>query len=114
MTQILNLKDIDWENPTRGYYLTEVKEKILWEDKNTGATLVLLRLPEGIADKPHSHSEANQIAIGLSGEIEAAPGGAVVPLQADMVFFTPKGEKHGGGRFTKESILLHFWDGPTK
>jgi quercetin dioxygenase-like cupin family protein len=110
----LIFKDIEWEDPPRGYYLTKVKQKVLWEDKNTGATLALVKFPEGVADRTHSHPEANQTAIGLSGEIEMPPDKVTAPLRADMAIMIPKGEKHGATRFTKEGIVLFFWDGSPK
>ena len=59
MWQFLNFKDIEWEDSQRGYYLTQVKQKVLWEDRKTGATLVLVKFPPGVADKIHSHPEAD-------------------------------------------------------
>jgi 2,4'-dihydroxyacetophenone dioxygenase len=110
----LNFKDIVWESAPRGYYLTDVKQKTLWEDEKTGATLALLKFPPGVADKIHTHPEANQIAIGLSGEVEMPPNGVVAPLQPNMALIMDKGGKHGATRFIKESIVLFFWDGPPK
>ena len=46
-------KSLAWEEPLRGYYLTDVKQKVLWEDLETGAATVLLRFPPGVADKIH-------------------------------------------------------------
>jgi len=114
MWQFLNFKDIEWEDSPRGYYLTEVKQKVLWEDKKTGATLTLVKFPPGVADKIHSHPEADQITIGLSGELEMPPKGVITPLVPNMAMTMPKGGKHGATRFTKESIILFFWDGPPK
>jgi quercetin dioxygenase-like cupin family protein len=110
----LNFNDIEWEDTPRGYYLSDVKQKVLWKDENTGATLVLVKFPEGIADKIHSHPEANQITIGLSGEIEMPPNDVLTKVEPNMVITMPKGGKHGATRFTKESIVLFFWDGPPK
>ena len=42
---LTDAKILPWEEPPRGYYLTAVKQKVLWEDKETGATTVLLRFP---------------------------------------------------------------------
>ena len=33
MNKIFNSKKSDWENPLRGCYLTDVKEKVVWEDE---------------------------------------------------------------------------------
>jgi len=112
MFKFLNLKDIDWKEPPRGSYLTAVKQHTLWEDERTGATLALVKFPVGVADKIHSHQEANQIVIGLSGEIMMPKG--VMPLSPNMIITTWKGTKHGATNVTKESISLFFWDGPPK
>jgi len=101
----LVFKDIEWEDSPRGYYLTEVKQKVLWEDKNTGGTLALVKFPEGVADKIHSHPGANQMTIGLSGEVEMPSNGIIAPIQPDRAMIISKGEKHGATRFTKESIV---------
>ena len=110
--KFLNFKDIEWKDPPRGYYLTDVKQHTLWEDKKTGATLALVKFPKGVADKIHSHPEATQIVIGLSGEVLMPDG--PMPLLSNMVITASKGVKHGASNFTKESIFLFFWDGPPK
>jgi mannose-6-phosphate isomerase-like protein (cupin superfamily) len=112
MFKFLNFKDIKWEDAPRGYYLTHVQQSTLWEDNKTGATLALMKFPKGVADKIHSHPEANQITIGLTGEVEMPNG--IMPLSSNMVVTASKGGKHGATNFTKESILLFFWDGPPK
>ena len=63
MFQFLNFNEIEWEDTPRGYYLTDVKQKVLWEDPKTGATLALVKFPKGVADKIHSHPEANARAL---------------------------------------------------
>lgn len=110
--KFLNFKDIEWKDAPRGYYLTKVMQHTLWEDKKTGATLALVKFPQGIADKIHCHPEANQINIGLTGECLMPSG--VLPLSPNMVISAEKGAKHGATNFTKESIVLFFWDGPPK
>jgi hypothetical protein len=112
MFKFLSFKDIEWKDAPRVYYLTNVKQHTLWEDKNTGATLALIKFPKGVADKMHSHPEATQITIGLSGEAELPSG--IMPMVPNMVATARKGGKHGATNFTKESILLFFWDGPPK
>ena len=112
MFKFLNFKDIEWKDAPRGYYLTNVKQHTLWEDKKTGATLALVKFPKGVADKMHSHPEATQVTIGLSGEVEMPQG--IMPLIPNMLMTADKGGKHGATNFTKESIVLFFWDGPPK
>ena len=116
MFEFLNFNDIDWEDTPRGYYLSDVKQKVLWEDPNTGATLALVKFPKGVADKIHSHPEATQITIGLSGERARKMSPDAEPMKAEptTVVTAEKGGKHGATDFTEESIVLFFWDGSPK
>jgi hypothetical protein len=100
--------ELEWEDPPRGYYLTDVKQKVLWKNEETGATWVLLKFPPGIADKLHTHPDANQFVYLLSGEIGGRElGGKIASVQL-------KGNQHGQANFTKESLALFFWDGSPK
>jgi len=110
--KVVNSKELKWEDPPRGYYLTDVKQKVLWEDEDTGATMALIKFPEGISDKIHSHPEANQYCLGLSGEAMLTAG-KVTSLEGVFVYFR-KGEKHGATNWTKEGIVLFYWDGPPR
>ena len=114
MFEFLRFEDIEWEDPPRGYYLSDVKQKVLWEDKKTGATLALVKFPVGVADKIHSHPEATQITIGLSGEMLMPPENKPMKIEPNMVVTASKGGKHGASQVTKESIVLFFWDGSPK
>ena len=105
----VNSKEKEWENPPRGYYLTDVKQKVLWVDEETGATMALVKFPVGVADEVHRHSEANQLVYGLTGEVEM-PDGDRMSLEG-VFTYTPKGENRGATKFTKKSILLFYWDG---
>ncbi|MBD3205519.1 hypothetical protein GF319_04125 [Candidatus Bathyarchaeota archaeon] len=111
MFEFLNFDEIDWEDAPRGYYLTDVKQKVLWKDHNTGATLALIKFPIGVADKIHSHPNAKQITIGLSGELLMPPDNKPMKVLPNMVVTAPKDGKHGATNFTEESIILFFWDG---
>ena len=106
----MDSKEKDWEDPPRGYYITEVKQKVLWVDEETGATMALVKFPVGVADEIHSHPEANQLMYGLTGEVEL-PDSNRMPVEG-IFTYTPKGEKHGASKVTKESIVLFYWDGP--
>ena len=97
----ISFEDIEWGPPTRGYYLTDVKQKTLWVNEETGATWALMKFPPGVVDKMHTHPKANQLVHPLTG----VNGGK-------MVGITKKGEPHGGGEVTEETILLFYWDGP--
>ena len=114
MFQFLNFDEIEWEDTPRGYYLTDVKQKVLWEDPKTGATLALVKFPKGVADKIHSHPEATQITIGLTGGLLMPPDNVPTKLEPNAVITAPKGGKHGATEFTRESIVMFFWDGPPK
>ena len=108
--RMVDAKTIAWEDPPRGYYLTAVKQKVLWKDEKTGAMMALVKFPVGVADKIHTHPEANQFTYILSGEIEREDG-SQVPGEGIFAHI-PKGEKHGRTKITKESIMLFYWDGP--
>ena len=108
--KLVDAKTLEWEEPPRGYYLTDVKQKVLWEDEKTGAMVVLLKFPPGVADKVHSHPEANQFVFGLSGEIEIGDG-SKAPVEGIFAHF-PKGENHGATTCTEETTYLFYWDGP--
>jgi quercetin dioxygenase-like cupin family protein len=107
---MIDSNKLDWEDPPRGYYLTEVKQKVLWEDKKTGATVALVKFPVGVPDEVHSHPEANQFVYTIDGEVEDKKGN-IKPL-GGIFTYVPKGKNHGGTKCTKEILLLFFWDGP--
>lgn len=88
---MVDTKDIEWEDPPRGYYLTDVKQKVLWRDEETGAMMALLKFPVGIADEIHSHPEANQLIYCIEGEIET-PDGVKIPM-GGVFTHTPKGRE---------------------
>ena len=116
MQEALNMEmaisnELDWATAHRDHYLTDVKEKVLWEDRKSGAKAVLLKFPVGIADKRHYH-EANQIIYGLSGEFETGNGDKV-PIDGVFGYF-PKGEVHGETKITKEATFIFYWDGPAE
>jgi 2,4'-dihydroxyacetophenone dioxygenase len=110
--KVVNTRDMEWEDPPRGYYLTDVKQKVLWEDEKTGATMALIKFPVGVSDKIHSHPEANQLCLALSGAAELTEGEAI-PLKDVFVHF-PRGERHGATNWTEEGIVLFYWDGPPR
>ena len=96
----IKFEDLEWEDPPRGYYLSDVKQKTLWVDEETGATLALMKFPPGQVDRIHTHPEANQIVHPLTG-----------PHAGKTVGITVKGEPHGGAEVKEETILLFYWDG---
>ena len=97
----IKFEDIEWKDPPRGYYLSDVKQKTLWVNEETGATWALIKFPPGLADKIHTHPKANQLTLPLTG-----------PNAGKRVGITMKGEPHGGGEPMEETIGLFYWDGP--
>jgi quercetin dioxygenase-like cupin family protein len=89
---------MEWTDPPRNYYLSDVKEKVLHHNPETGFKIALVKAPVGIMDKMHKHSEANQFTLVLTGDKKWTFG------------FTPKGEVHGGSEL-KEVVGLFIWDG---
>lgn len=108
--KLVNAEHLEWEDPPRGYYLTDVKQKVLWENKETGAMMALVKFPAGVADKIHSHPHANQFIYGLQGAIENDAG--VVSSIEGIFAYAEKDEAHGATRIAEETILLFYWDGP--
>ena len=104
---------MDWENTPRGYYLTDVKQKTIYVDPETGATIALVKYPRGVADYRHKHPEANQFFFPLSGQVEGGDGG-LMDLDGSVISIQYKGEEHGRTNFTKESIVLVYWDDSPK
>lgn len=94
--------EMGWKDTPRGYYLSDVKEKVLHQDPETGAKIALLKAPVGILDRLHRHPEANQYVLMLTGDRKWAFN------------ITPKGEVHGRADVKEETIALFIWDGPPK
>jgi hypothetical protein len=105
------LDEIPWEDGPRDVYVTDVKQKVLWTNDDTGATLILLKSPADPrpAGHRHLHPDANQWSFGFAGEaIEAG-----VPWTFyGSTGYIPKGTPHGPAITTKDTLCLVFWDGP--
>jgi hypothetical protein len=112
----INGKEVEWKDPPKGYYITDVKQHVIWKDETTEAMMVLLKVPKGsVHELPHKHPHASQWAFGLSGEMQE-PDGTRISVAEHGHFFghTPKGEVHGGDPRTKyltDIIGLLYWDG---
>jgi quercetin dioxygenase-like cupin family protein len=91
--------EMEWKETPRGYYLSDVKEKVLFQNPETGMKIALVKAPVGQMDKLHSHPEANQYALMLTGDRKWS------------LNITPKGEVHGGASLEEEAIALFIWDG---
>ena len=102
MLKIVDPGKLEWSDPPRGYYLSEVKEKVLWRDEETGAKIAMVKAPVGVMDRRHTHPEANQFAMRLTGEMKWVSS------------HIPMGEEHGRSMVEEETIAIFFWDGPPK
>jgi hypothetical protein len=101
---------IPWTEPPPGFYLTHVKEKILWQNEHTGAMMILTKTPVGIESPVHYHPDANQWNIGYHGAIETT-NGTRQNLES-TISFVPKGELHGTGKVVEKTLSLLYFDGP--
>jgi hypothetical protein len=54
-----DINDLEWRDVPEGTALVPVKEKILRQDTETGAMVVLQRVPIGLAETPHYHPEGS-------------------------------------------------------
>jgi hypothetical protein len=68
---------VEWTDTPKDFYLTPVKEKILWQNPETGAMITVTKFPVGLSDAPHIHPDANVMGYVLSGEAEN-PDGTIV------------------------------------
>ena len=107
---ITDTSSVEWADPPRGYYHTAVKQKVLYENQETGSLMALLKFPVGLADLPHTHPQATQHSFWLEGEMVGVDG-EPTPMKGLHACFPP-GVEHGNTTFTKESIALFYWDGP--
>jgi hypothetical protein len=109
-TTSLDINSMKWEDAPEGRFFTKVQQKILWQNVETGAVLVLQKAQPGIAEAKHYHPDANQWAVVLSGECEL-PNGLRIPTES-LFGYIPKGVPHIYPKITKESVSLVFYDGP--
>ena len=89
---------------------TGVSFNTLWENPDTGASIALLRMPEGAGMlSRHSHA-SNQFMYCLEGEYQYLSSGHV--LKPGSFYWNPIGSEHGPTRANKASLLLEIYDGP--
>jgi hypothetical protein len=117
MVQV-NGNKVEWKATSQGLYKTDVQEHILWQDEQTGAKLVLRKIPKGGPHEyPHHHPDANHWMFALSGATESPDGTKLSVSENNYVFrLNPKGTRHGelpdDFKFTEDVIGLFFFDGP--
>lgn len=102
--------DLEWKDPPTGYYLGDVKEKILWTDEETGALVTLMKFGPGPLDKRHRHPKANQWDFWIKGKLKE--GDRPVEDASGQLGYVPKGDIHGGTHIVEECLVLFHWDGP--
>ena len=89
---------------------TGIKVNVLWENKESGASVSLLEVPEG-AGVPSEHRHAsNQFMYCLEGEYEYTKSALV--LRPGAFYMNPKGNPHGPTRAHSRCLLLEIYDGP--
>jgi DNA-binding PadR family transcriptional regulator len=105
-----HIQQMEWQDTPEGFYLTPVKEKIIWQNPDTGAVFGIMKFPPGLSDAPHIHPDANVMGYVLSGEAER-PDGSREQLTG-YFNFRPKGTLDHGYKFSHETIIIGYWDGP--
>ena len=112
-------KDVEWDDPPAGDFLTDVKIKVLWQDEKTGAHFRLIKIPKGGQwEIRHKHPNAGQWIFNLSGEV-LYPSGRRPTFGEGNYFFSyvPKGKAHGQPKgstvkIIKDVIVYQYYDGP--
>jgi hypothetical protein len=105
-----NIHHMEWQDPPPGWYYSDVKRKVLWENSAAGAVFELMKYPPGIAEALHYHEHANKWGFHLAGETEL-PDGTRIATEG-IYGFVPKGTPHIQLKVTKETLILCYFDGP--
>jgi quercetin dioxygenase-like cupin family protein len=89
---------------------TGLRQYVLWEHPETGASIALLDFPEG-SGVPDRHTHAsNQFMYCIDGEYEYVDSKIV--LRPGDFYMNPKDNPHGPTVARKRSFLLEVYDGP--
>jgi hypothetical protein len=105
-----NIDNLEWEDTAPEDFYSDVKRKVLWKNDATGALFVLLKVPPGIMEPLHYHTESNKWALALSGECEL-PDGTRMPMEG-VYGYIAKGTPHVHPKVTKETLILCYFNGP--
>ncbi len=101
-----NLDPSDWQT----FEKFELKQYVLWEHPETGATITLLDFPKG-SGIPTKHSHAsNQFMYCLEGQYEYTDSKLV--LGPGSFYSNPKDHPHGPTIAHERSVLIEIYDGP--
>lgn len=100
------IKPEDWQT----FEKFELKQYVLWEHPETGASIALLDFPKG-SGIPEKHSHAsNQFMYCFEGHYEYTD--SKLELKPGSFYGNPKDNPHGPTIAHERSILLEFYDGP--
>ena len=103
---LIQADEMDW----RAKSLPGVHEKMLWRNKETGASVALIKVEKGVGiPEPHAH-DSNQFMYCLQGRYEYLPTGLV--LVPGSFYCNPKGMVHGPTMAHEETVFLEIYDGP--
>ena len=83
---------------------------MLHENEETGATIALLDVPEGVGVPVKHEHASNQFMYCLEGEYEYIDSGLV--LKPGSFYMNPKDHPHGPTLAHKRSLLIEMYDGP--
>ncbi len=96
----------DWQT----FEKFKLKQYVLWEHPETGASIALLDFPKG-SGIPEKHSHAsNQFMYCIEGHYEYTD--SKLELRPGGFYGNPKDHPHGPTIAHERSILLEFYDGP--
>ena len=96
--------------PWREKSLKGIREKMLWRNEESGASIALIKFDKGAGiPEPHLHA-SNQFMFCLTGRYEYTATGTV--LTPGSFYCNPKGNVHGPAIAHEETIMVEIYDGP--
>ncbi len=101
--------------PAENWVLLEntggVRVNTLWENKETGASVALLSIPQGGGIPVRHRHASNQMMYCLKGRYEYLEPESLI-LDEGAFYSNPKGHYHGPTRALSDCLLLEIYDGP--
>lgn len=88
-----------------------LKQKKLWENPETGASVTLLDIPAGAGIPIRHRHSSNQMMYCLKGRYEYLEPKSLI-LEEDAFYSNPKGHYHGPTKAITDCLLLEIYDGP--
>lgn len=106
---LVRMDDLDPERWI-SFPTTPLRQYFLWVHPDTGASIALVRFPEG-SGIPVKHTHAsNQFMYCIEGEYEYTDSRIV--LRPGDFYMNPKDNAHGPTLAHQDSLLLEIYDGP--